>query len=69
MTLTEAGNNKKNLPVRKVFFIRGKKVASKKLASNGHSGIDKKLNKITSIGFCNAIKGIKNGKVRIRKIA
>jgi hypothetical protein len=36
---------------RKVFLIRGKKVVSQKLASNGHSGIEKKLNNITSIGF------------------
>jgi hypothetical protein len=38
------------------LFIRGKKVVSQKLASNGDSGIGKKLNKITSIGFCKCDK-------------
>ena len=54
----------KKPPIEEVFYKRGKKVVLQKLASNGDSGIGKKFN--TSIGFAMAIKGIKNGKVRIK---
>jgi hypothetical protein len=55
-------------PLIEGVLIRGKKVVFQNLASVGASGIGK--NSITSLAlvFANAIKGIKNGRVRINNL-
>jgi hypothetical protein len=57
----------KKTPHPRGFFIRGKKVVFQKLVSTGDSGIGKTINNILALVFATAIKGIKNGKVRITK--